>query len=243
MNRAAGVVAILLATTSGAAGTAEDLEAGSRILSLVARSIAAGSSETLESIRLTHEMTTEVGGESMSDSRTVVYALPDRMSQVVPTPMGEAAIVLDGERGFMRNSSGQLELPARTVKAARIGLGREMIVIAGNADNPELEAVATGTEEVDGEPCEVVAVSFLGGRSWLYVDSEGRVVRQTYAGTHPFDGSPGEIEVRFSEYEIVGGRLLPRRQVMSFDGERVATVTLESVEVNPELDPADFETP
>jgi hypothetical protein len=155
--------------------------------------------------------------------------------------MGEAAVVLDGERGFMRGGSGRMELPPEAVKAARVALGREMIVIAGNADNPELEAVAAGTEEVDGEPCEVVTVSFLGGRSWLYVDGEGRVVKQTYAGMHPFYGSPGEIEVRFSEYEIVGGRLLPRRQVMSFEGEKVATVTLESAEVNPELDPADFE--
>lgn len=242
MRRAAGVVAILLAVTPGAAATAENLEAGSRILSRVVRAIAAGSSEKLESIRLTYEMTTELGGDSISEGRTVFYALPDRMRQVVPAPTGEAAVVLDGDRGFMRSSSGQMELPPEAVKAARAGLGLEMIVIAGNADNPELEAVAAGTEEVDGEPCEVVAVSFLGGRSWLCVDDEGRVVKQRYAGMHPFDGSPGEIEVRFSDYEITGGRLLPRRQVMSFDGVVVAIVTLESVEVNPELDPADFES-
>jgi hypothetical protein len=242
MRRTAGVVAILLAATAGAAGTAESLEAGSRILSRVARAIAAGSSEKLESIRLTYQMTTELGDESISGGRTVVYALPDRMSQVVPSPVGEAAVVLDGERGFMRNASGQLELPAEAVKAARATLGREMIVIAGNTDNPELEAVAVGTEEIDGKPCEIVAIDFLGGRSRLYVDGEGRVVRQTYAGRHPFDGSPGKIELRFSNHEIVGGRLLPRRQVMLFDGEEVATVTLESVEVNLELDPADFES-
>lgn len=239
-----GIVAILLAIASNASWTQENApEAGSRILSRIARAIAAGSSERLESIRLTFEMTTQMDGESISQGRTVVYTLPDRMIQVVPSPMGEAAVVLDGERGFMRGVSGRMELPHETVKALRMTLGREMIVIAGNADNPELEAVAAGTEEVDGEPCDAVTVAFLGGRSRLCVDGEGRVVKQTYPGTHPFDGSPGEIEVRFSDHEIVGGRLLPRRQVMSFDGEEVAIVTLESVEVNPELDPTDFETP
>jgi len=242
-RRTAGIVAILLVATSSAWTQENAPEAGSRILSRIARAISAGSSERLESIRLTYQMTTRMGGESISQGRTVVYALPDRMSQVVPTPMGEAAVVLDGERGFMRGVSGRMELPHEAVKAARVALGREMIVIAGNADNPELEAVAAGTEEVDGEPCDAVTVAFLGGRSRLCVDGEGRVVKQTYPGTHPLDGSPGEIEVRFSDHEIVGGRLLPRRQVMSFDGEEVAIVTLESVEVNPELDPADFETP
>ena len=69
------------------------------------------------------------------------------------------------------------------------------------------------------------------------------MLKQTYQGKHPFQGTPGLMEIRFSEYSEIAGRLVPHKHVMTFDGQELASVTLDSLEVNPELELAQFEVP
>ena len=122
-------------------------------------------------------------------------------------------------------------------------MGRDLLVLASNLGNPDLEVVAADTEDVDGTSCEVVVVSFLGAESRLYVDGEGHVLKQTYTGKHPLQGTPGLMEVRYSNYGEVAGRMIPRLHVMSFEGRELASVTLADAQINPELDLSQFEIP
>ncbi len=51
------------------------------------------------------------------------------------------------------------------------------------------------------------------------------------------------MEVRFSEYKEVDGRLVPHKREISFEGQDLVAETLESLEINPDLNPALFELP
>ncbi len=64
---------------------------------------------------------------------------------------------------------------------------------------------------------------------------DGTVLRQTYQGKHPMQQTPGMIEVLFSEYSDVSGHLIAHKQVMTFEGQPLATVTVNSIELNPEF--------
>jgi hypothetical protein len=96
---------------------------------------------------------------------------------------------------------------------------------------------------MDGTACELLSVSFRGKESRLCVDQEGKVLFQRYQGKHPFQGNPGVMEVRFSEYKELDGRLIPHKREISFEGEKLVTENLESIEINPDLSPALFELP
>ena len=47
----------------------------------------------------------------------------------------------------------------------------------------------------------------------------------------------------FTGYEEMGGRQVARNQEIRFEGDRLATLILDAMEINPELDPALFELP
>ena len=122
-------------------------------------------------------------------------------------------------------------------------LGRDLLILAYNVGNPELEGVAGGTDDVDGTSCDVVSVSFKGIESRLCINGDGTVLKQSYRGNHPFQGTPGMITMHYSDYVEQAGRLLPRTSSMRFEGEEVATVTIESLEINVDLDASLFELP
>ena len=101
-------------------------------------------------------------------------------------------------------------------------------------------AVSAGSGSVGDAACDVVSVSLGGTESRLCIDSSGQVLKQSYQGKHPLQGSPGLIEVLFSNYAELGGAYFPTTHSMLFEGEEVLTITVNSLEVNPDLDPAMF---
>ena len=107
----------------------------------------------------------------------------------------------------------------------------------------DVDSVAAGTETVDGTPCDLIAVTWQGSESRLCVAKDGKVLKQSYAGKNPMTGAPGRIEVTYADWRDVSGHLLPFKQTVTIDGEALATVTVESIEVNPSLEPSLFEVP
>jgi hypothetical protein len=152
-------------------------------------------------------------------------------------------VVLNGSRGVMRAGGQSQPVPATMVEEGLQDLSRELLVLASHRDSPKIEAVAAGKADVDGRSCDVVVVSYGGTESRLCVDETGKVLKQTYNGKHPVNQTPALVEVLFSEYGDVDGRLVPHKQVISYDGQELMTVTLNSMQINPELDSAQFEVP
>jgi hypothetical protein len=125
----------------------------------------------------------------------------------------------------------------------RENLVRNLLVLAYYSNSPELEAVAGDEEQVDGTACTIVSVTFEGAESRLCIDAAGTVLKQAYQGKHPLQGTPGLIEIQFKDYTETDGRRIPYTQEVSFEGEKLVTMALKSIEFNPQLDPALFERP
>jgi hypothetical protein len=122
-------------------------------------------------------------------------------------------------------------------------LSRQLLFLVSGVGDDSLEAVAAGSEDVDGAPCEIVAVSYGGTESRLWIAADGTVTKQVYQGKHPMQGTPGTIELRFSDYREQDGRMIPYKQTMLFEGEELGTMEINTIAINPELAADTFEIP
>ena len=223
--------------------SASNIKAGAKLFAKASKTLAGAAAAPLNAARISYTTALSMGGQQMSVGQDVSFILPNKMRTILKTPMGEQVIVLNEDKGYQGFGGQNQPLPGDSVEEGLKQLGRELLVLAGNAGHPEVEAVAAGTENVNGTECQVVAVTFMGMESRLYVDADGKVVKQAYQGKHPLQGTPGLIEIIFSDYSDVDGRLVAHKRVMSFEGQEVATSTLDSIQINPELDVALFEVP
>jgi YHS domain-containing protein len=128
-------------------------------------------------------------------------------------------------------------------------LGRNLLAILKNRDNPALTAVHIGSDEIDDDgestPVELVAVHYRGATSTLGIDPKsGRVLFQAYHGRGP-GAMLGKVERIFSDFESAGGVLLPKRPEMRFDGEEMDDEddAKRTVAVNVPLAPNFFRRP
>ena len=169
--------------------------------------------------------------------------LPDKLRRVVDDLGVEQAVVINGRRGFMAAGGQKMPLPASRVEEARSQLRRDPFVLASLAGDPDLRVTARGTKNTGDAACRILDVSLAGTESRLCLDDKGRIVEQSYTGRHPLDRKTGRVDIHFSDYREVEGMLFPFRQVVSFEGEQLVTVTVDSVEVNPTLSEALFEPP
>ena len=78
----------------------------------------------------------------------------------------------------------------------------------------------------------MIAVTLMGAESRLCVDGDGNIVRQIYQGRHPMQQTPGTLELAFSDFTDMDGAQVPKSQVMYFDGQEIAKMTLESFSMN-----------
>ena len=161
--------------------------------------------------------------------------LPDQILVVVSTPMGEQRIVVNGDRGVISMGTQEQDMPGEMIAQQREELWRNILILASYVDSDELESVAGGSDEVEGTSCDVVAVTFRGTESRLCIAADGKVLKQSYRGNHPMQRVPGTMEILFSDYREVDGRMLPFKEVLHFDGEELAVTTYDKIVVDPEL--------
>ncbi len=180
-----------------------------------------------------------MGGQTMSLGQQVTIQLPDKLRQTFKTPMGDQTVVINGDRGMVL--AGGQKQPISEDESSRMldDLNRDLLLTVSRVD--EVEAIAGGTDTVDGETCTVVAVTLSGTESVLCIAEDGKIMSQTYQGVHPLQRTPGEIMVVYSDYRDVGGYILPHKRVLNFDGQPLATVSTNSIAIDSDLDAATFE--
>jgi predicted Zn-dependent peptidase len=222
-------------TTPKVEKTAAALGAGSAMFAKAASTIAGEDPTPVKSAEASYSISLSMGGQALALKQKVSYVVPDRILVVVGTPMGEQKVIINGERGVMSMGGRQQDLPGEMISQRQEQLGRDLLVLASNVNSDELESVAAGSDEVDGNSCELVAVTYQGTESRLCVGDDGKVLKQTYRGKHPMQGIPGTLEIYYSDYREVDGRQLPFKQVMNFDGQELAVTTVEEISVDPEL--------
>jgi outer membrane lipoprotein-sorting protein len=237
------VMAVLALTLPTPATPAEESEGGNGAFARMARRLLNGATDEVRSIRSTLTIETFVEGESVSMAQELSYELPDKIRNSIQTPLGKQVIVVNGKRGAAITLGGSEPASAQRVEYGLRSLGRQLLVLAGNAGDSRLQVSAAGTETVGSDECNVISVSFMGAESKLWIDPEGKALKQRYKGRHFFEGTPGLVEINYFDYGEMGGALVPRTRTVSFEHQHLATLTVDSLELNPDLNAGLFELP
>jgi hypothetical protein len=186
-------------------------------------------------------LTVSLQGQQIGLARTSLTVFPDRIREVVRSPMGEQTQVIVGDRGWMEMGGQRRDMPAEMVAKQLQDLGRDLRTIVRYADDPALEALAGQPQEVNGTTYETLVVKYRGAESEILVAADGTVAFQRYAGVNPLTGAPGAVEVELLGYQEVGGRQVPHEQLIKVDGDPIGRSSLTKFEIDPAFDPAVFE--
>jgi hypothetical protein len=187
------------------------------------------------------ELTMPQGSMALGLEVLVVY--PDRMRMVMKTPMGDQLVAIDGDSGFASAGGQSQELPPGAVAEQRESLNRDLFFLVANRDDPALETLAAGSDEVDGTACDRLQLTYHETKTTFCVAEDGRVLESSYQGDHPFNRTPGAIVAVYSDFHDVDGRPVAFRESQTFNGDPVIDLTWESFELNPEVDDDAFAKP
>jgi predicted Zn-dependent peptidase len=230
-------------TAPQVADTEDNAALGREVLAKVVSVMGGPDAAGTGALRFGASIQVTMQGQSMNMSQELLLVFPDRIRMTMKAPMGEQSLVIDGDQGFALRGGQSQPLPPQAVAGQLADLGRELHFIVRYSDAEDLKVLAAGEEEVEGNPCQVLAVSFKGTDSRMCVDAEGRVLKQAYQADHPFTGAPGQFEVWLSDYREVGGRSVPHKRVTHIDGQLFAESEMQSFEVDPEVEESLFEKP
>lgn len=235
------LITLLAMTASQAVAQSELDKEGATLFARVAKKIG---TEKVTSFHAVYTSRVYQGGETMWVDQDVKSILPDKYLQVATYPDSEVQhkVVVNGTRGMANISSHEMvELPNYKIRKMFEHTRRELFVLASNHDSPELSATSLGIDgEIDGVACRVVEVEFKGTISRLCVDAEGKVLSQTFTGDD-YQGEPGMVAVKYSDYRSVGGHTIPYEQVRSVNGVELSTSKIGLFEFNPTFDESIFE--
>ena len=230
-------------TTPKVAKNDAALEAGKEIWAKVAKALGAETLKKVEALRSSVSVTLKMGGQSMSLKQNTTIVFPGKVRQAVTTPLGDQTVVINGEDGFMMMGEKVQPLPATVLEEQSKEQGRNLLYLLHYYDDPALEVLAAGEEKIEGTNCQILAISFKGVESRLWVAPDGKVLKQAYQGMNPITRTPGMNENVYTDYRPEGDLLFARQASRRIDGEELMTITIDSFEINPKVDLNLFKKP
>ncbi len=217
-----------------AAATPEAIARGKRILNAVRDALGGARLDEMQDYVLEASLTmsTPQGEFSLSSESTV--NLQGKLLEKVRTPVGEMVQGFDGKTAWMKTPQGVRDAPAQMRNEIEAVLFRNTLVLLRSLEKPELTVQWVATEQWQGKPVEVVAVSDAARKLQvkLSVDPQTNLpVKKTYAGA--FLGAPGELEEVYSDWREVGGLKLPFSTVLVQGGQKRGEQKVTQVRINP----------
>jgi zinc protease len=229
--------------TPKAEKSAANIAAGKQTWSKAIKAMGGDALKKADAVRTSGGVELKMGGQAMSLKQNSTIAFPDKMRTAITTPFGDQTVVLNGTEGFSLAGDKVQPLPAAMLQEQTREQGRSLYYLLRYQDDPTLELLAAGQEKVEGTECQILATTFKDVESRMWVAPDGKILKQTYQGMNPITRTPGMVETTMSDFRAEGGLLLPHKQVRKIDGEEVMTITLDSFELNPKLDPDLFKKP
>lgn len=197
--------------------------------------------EALRSIARTGQMTMNTPqGEMQVDVKVITqYPLSQRMEMTLP--MGVITQVVTPDAAFMVAPMGQQDMPASQRDAYLADVKTELISVLRNIGNPKFTFTAAGTEKIGDVETQLLEINADGANVTWYVDpASGRVLRTRSKASGPM---PGDVVTELSEWRNFGPLNVPTASTITRNGEKVGSVRLASIEVNPAIDAAAFVKP
>lgn len=225
------------------AASPESLSKGKAVFAKVVDAL--GGASAVDSVKSIRTVTNSTMKSPMGDVSVKVVStlsLPDRLRQEATTPMGPMVSVLNGENSYVSMASrGARPLPeARRADLAK-SINRQAISLAQHRNDKDFKVQSLGSETVDGAALEALLVSFGGEETKIYVDAQGRIVRQTYRGAGP--SGPADMVASYSDFRPAANIVLPYKSQTTMNGEVQQSSVAEEIAVNPSVDEALFKKP
>jgi zinc protease len=178
-------------------------------------------------------------GEMKIEADTLI-ALPDRLRNELRTPMGSMSQVITADAGFLDGPMGRHELPASQRESALKELRTSPLVVAQHIDDPKLTVRSAGTEKVGETEAALLDLSYDGAEvRWCVDPKSGRILRSASRVASP--QGPVEQVVELSDWRAVDGFQFAFARALRRDGEDGGSVAVQEIQVNPPVDPKDFE--
>ncbi|NIV35407.1 MAG: hypothetical protein GWN58_39920 [Anaerolineae bacterium] len=182
-------------------------------------------------------------GEMEVTSKTTVV-MPDKMRQDVVFGFGEISLVYDGERAWQETPRGVQDLPAERITELRQVMARsiERVLLDAHAEKRQVQFLEAAN--VQGQETDVIGVADPEGEVVkLYVARDtGRILKKANPARSPFHG-PVEEETLYSDFRKIGSLRVPFKVVTLHNQEKAREATIQSYEVNIDLDPDLFNYP
>jgi zinc protease len=194
----------------------------------------------VKTISLEREATLSMQGQSVGISGTTAWELPDKRLDVLKLPMGEMVQGCDGTVGWAQ-AAGQIQDRPDLLTQYRKGYESSLYRVFGSPDDLEVQALSE-PRTVDGVSYSVAFVKSEVVLDWLlFFDAEGKLARMEYQGEGPM-GPALQTEI-FGDWRPVGDLQFPHERTVLLDGEPFLTEKIVGIELNPELDAAQFAKP
>jgi zinc protease len=225
--------------TKPVATTPEGKALMGKIIDAVGGEAKVGSVKAFKQIS-TRTMKTPQGEMEIKTESTIV--LPDKVQQIMSTPMGAMTMVLTPATAFM-NMGGQVrDLPSSQKPEALNAIKRGIISIAQHAGDPNYAFAVVGNEKIGDVNAAVLDISADGTTLKWFVDPQtGHVLRASYSSLTP--QGPAQVNTDYSDWKTTDGLNLPMAQTSTRNGEPFLTEKTDSIQVNPPVDPKMFEKP
>jgi zinc protease len=194
--------------------------------------------ESVQSIRRVGQVEASTPQGPMTIAIESLEVFPDRLRQTMRLPMGEITMVATPAESFMLTPMGPQPLPGSQKEELLKSMAKNPLRIARNIGRPGYVFSSGGTETIDGTSARILNVEAEGNRIRWHLDPRtGYILRSESSGTS-MTGAPVTETTIYSDFREAGGVIQPHRITVLQDGEESATVSFETIEVNPTI-PAD----
>jgi zinc protease len=230
--------------TARAEVTEEGTQRASELLAKAVDSMGGALVDTIHSFRATGTAVQKTPQGDMQIQLTSTFVYPGSLRQELKLPFGTVVMVLTPEGGFADTPQGVMDLPESQRENVEKSARRSPLMLLRARNDPDFVATVAGSAEVDGTPVELVQVEQEGDVTTLGIDpTTGRLLQVSYQGTSGMGGAPGEVTQTFSDFREVDGLTYPFSVVGSFNGEQSMSLSIDSIEVDPEIEAAAFTKP
>lgn len=237
-------IAIPEPETQRAEVTEEGTRRASELLDKAVASMGGDLVDSIGALRATGTAVRKTPQGEMQIQLTSTYRYPDSLRQEMELPFGTMTMVLTPAGAFANTPQGVMDLPESQREEVEKSARRSPLMLLRARNDADYVATMAGSAQVDGTPVELVQVEHRGDVTTLGIDPEtGRLLQVSYQGSSGMGGAPGEVTQTFSDFREVDGLTYPFSMIGSFDGEQNTSLSLESIEVDPEIEETAFTRP
>jgi zinc protease len=223
------------AAAAAPVSNAEGIAVAKKVLEFV------GGKAKLDALQTMHQVSSvqaKTPGGMMDIEMDALVRFPDTRRTVMKTPMGEVTMVSTPDASFMITPMGTQDMPGSQRDAMRSESKGDLLTILRNVDNPKYTFAASGAEKLGDVSAVVLQVSADGApQKWLVDPATGKLLRKVAQGRQ------GEVTTDYKAWKSFDGITLPVEASMSQNNESAGGMKVNTIEINPAIDPKVFVKP